>query len=39
MTVEHQHNGSILITDIIDNQLVKEVYYDYTENEVVADFR
>jgi len=39
MTVTKQHNGSLLITEIVDNQLVKMVYYDYTLAEAKKLFK
>jgi len=31
-------NGSLVVSDIIDDHLVTEVYYGYSEKEAVADF-
>ena len=39
VTIERQHNGSWLITEIVHNVLVKQVYYGYTLREAKADFR
>jgi hypothetical protein len=38
MTIEHQHNGSILITDIVNGEYVKQVYYFYELDEAIAAF-
>jgi hypothetical protein len=39
MTVEKQHNGSLLITDIINSQLIKKVYYFTTLRDAKRDFK
>jgi hypothetical protein len=39
MTVEKQQNGSILITDIINSQLIKKVYYFTTLTDAKRDFK
>lgn len=39
MTIEKQHNGSLLITDIVNGQYIKQVYYGYTKKEAMADFK
>ena len=39
MIYEKQHNGSYLFTDIVNNQLVKQVYYGYTLKECKQQFR
>ena len=38
MTIEHKPNF-ILITDIVDNQFVKETFIGYTEKEAVRIFK
>ena len=38
MTIEHKPNF-ILITDIIDNQLIKEKFIGYTEKEAIRIFK
>jgi hypothetical protein len=39
MTVEKQHNGSLLITDIINSQLIKKVYYFTSLTAAKRDFK
>jgi len=39
MNYEKQHNGSYLFTDIVNNQLVKQVYHGYTLTECKQQFR
>jgi hypothetical protein len=39
MTVEKQNNGSLLITDIINSQLIKKVYYFTTLRDAKRDFK
>jgi len=39
MTIEKQPNGSLLITDIINSQLVKKVYYFTTLRQAKRDFK
>jgi hypothetical protein len=39
MTIEKQPNGSLLITDIINSQLVKKVYYFTTLRQAKKDFK
>jgi hypothetical protein len=39
MTVEKQNNGSLLITDIINSQLIKKVYYFTTLKDAKKDFK
>ena len=39
MTIERQHNGSLLISDIVNNQYIKQVYYFYTKKEAIKLFR
>ena len=39
MTIEKQPNGSLLITDIINSQLVKKVYYFTSLTNAKKDFR
>jgi hypothetical protein len=39
MTVEKQQNGSLLITDIINSQLIKKVYYFTTLRDAKRDFK
>ena len=33
------HNGYIVISDIIDNQLVKKIYVDYSITEAEQQFK
>lgn len=39
MIVQKQSNGSLLITDIINSQLIKKVYYFTSLTEAKKDFR
>lgn len=39
MIIEKQTNGSILITDIINSQLIKKVYYFTSLTNAKKDFR
>ena len=39
MTIQKQPNGSLLITDIINSQLVKKVYYFTTLKQAKKDFK
>jgi len=39
MIIEKQQNGSILITDIINEQFIKKVYYFTTLTEAKKDFK
>lgn len=39
MTIQKQPNGSLLITDIINSQLVKKVYYFTTLRQAKKDFK
>jgi hypothetical protein len=39
MTVEKQTNGSLLITDIINSQLIKKVYYFTSLTAAKKDFK
>ncbi len=39
MTIEKQPNGSLLITDIINSQLVKKVYYFTTLRDAKRHFK
>lgn len=39
MTIEKQHNGSLLISDIVGHQGVKQVYYGYSQREARRRFR
>lgn len=39
MTIQKQPNGSLLITDIINSQLVKKVYYFTTLRQAKRDFK
>jgi hypothetical protein len=39
MIVERQHNGSILISDIVDGYWIKQVYYFYSKKEAIKLFR
>ena len=39
MIINKNHNGSVLITDIINNQYIKQIYYGYTKKECVRKFK
>ena len=40
MTVEKAFpSGAWIITDIIDGEFVKRVYFDYTKREAIAEFK
>ena len=39
MTIERQHNGSLLISDIVNGYYVKKVYYFYSKKEAMKLFR
>jgi hypothetical protein len=39
MTIEKQPNGSLLITDIINSQLVKKVYYFTSLRDAKKNFK
>jgi hypothetical protein len=39
MTIEKQHNGSLLLTDFINDQLVKKVYYFTSLTAAKKDFK
>ena len=39
MTIERQQNGSLLISDIVNNQYIKQVYYIYTKTDAIKLFR
>ena len=39
MTIERQQNGSLLISDIVNNQYTKQVYYFYTKKDAIKLFR
>ena len=39
MTIERQQNGSLLISDIVNNQYIKQVYYFYTKKDAIKLFR
>ena len=39
MTVQKQTNGSLLITDIINSQLIKKVYYFTRLTDAKKDFK
>jgi hypothetical protein len=39
MIVQKQSNGSLLITDIINSQLIKKVYYFTSLTEAKKDFK
>jgi len=39
MTVEKQNNGSLLITDIINSQLIKKVYFFSSLTAAKKDFK
>ena len=39
MTITKQHNGSLLISDIINGHLVTRVYYEYSKREALKLFK
>ena len=39
MLVERQGNGSLLISDIVDGYLLKQVYYFYSKREAIKLFK
>jgi len=39
MIIERQHNGSLLISDIVNGYYVKQVYYFYSKKEAMKLFR
>ena len=39
MIVEKQGNGSLLISDIVDGYLLKQVYYFYSKREAIKLFK
>ena len=39
MIVERQGNGSLLISDIVDGYLLKQVYYFYSKKEAIKLFK
>ena len=39
MIVERQHNGSLLISDIVNGYFVRKVYYFYSKKEAMKLFR
>ena len=39
MTIESQQNGSLLISDIVNNQYIKKVYYFYNKKDAIKLFR
>ena len=39
MIIERQGNGSLLISDIVDGYLLKQVYYFYSKKEAIKLFR
>jgi hypothetical protein len=39
MIVERQGNGSLLISDIVDGYLLKQVYYFYSKREAIKLFK
>jgi len=39
MTIERQQNGSLLISDIVNNKYIKKVYYFYNKKEAIKLFR
>ena len=38
MIIERQGNGSLLISDIVDGYLLKQVYYFYSKKEAIKLF-
>ena len=39
MNINKNHNGSVLITDIINNQYIHQTYYAYTIKECIRKFK
>ena len=39
MTIERQQNGSLLISDIVNNKYIKKVYYFYSKKDAIKLFR
>jgi len=39
MIIERQGNGSLLISDIVDGYLLKQVYYFYSKREAIKLFK
>ena len=39
MIIERQSNGSLLISDIVDGYLLKQVYYFYSKREAIKLFK
>ncbi len=39
MTIKRQQNGSLLISDIVNNQYIKKVYYFYNKKDAIKLFR
>lgn len=39
MTIEKLHDGSLLISDIVGSQLVKQKYMGYTKREAIRKFK
>jgi hypothetical protein len=39
MIIERQHNGSLLISDIVKGYWIKQVYYFYSKKEAIKLFR
>jgi len=39
MTIERQQNGSLLISDIVNNKYIKKVYYFYNKKDAIKLFR
>jgi len=39
MTITVQHNGSLLISDIIKDEYIKRVYYGYNKKDAIQLFK
>lgn len=39
MNIEKQNNGSLLISDIVNNQYIKQVYYGYSKKDAMRLFK
>ena len=39
MIIERQHNGSLLISDIVNGYWIKQVYYFYSKKEAIKLFK
>ena len=39
MTIEKINNGTLKISDIVNNRLISKTYYYYTKKEAIKDFK